>query len=450
MTARLTRARGALASLLLMSVAAVGPALGQEALPLPEGQAPAASQAPLAGSEQPPAETEAPAAENEASPAGSQALAESPDAPGLDPADEEARRLFAALDAVLESLAVKRDGVEGLPREEEYPMGSLFAETQEEREQKIAQLLNEALDVVLETSVRGIQDRIDDNTDAVQALEDQLIGLRERRLKAPSESAMEGILGDTVESIEREITLLEAEIDRRQAEIDAANEELRQALARSGVSISPEQFELLRRSVLSADVVTLVAVYNAVKTINGQLAELLGQSGDNPKAARKYFAMHAALLALLAHAQTLAVENIETIYLPRLEAVENETKAARRASRDLLAEVGDPDRRKLLEANMESQDVTLKVAQAYRRYLDGQRRQFAHTLADTLVDVRIADNTVRTVEASLQMLTLIRESGAALDALKQLEAPSFEEIFRNEELLREFENLTSRLKLPAS
>ena len=66
------------------------------------------------------------------------------------------------------------------------------------------------------------------------------------------------------------------------------------------------------------------------------------------------------------------------------------------------------------------------------------------------MDVRIADNTVRTVEASLQMLNLIRESGAALDVLKRLEAPGFEEIFRNEELRKEFENLTTRLKDPPS
>jgi hypothetical protein len=65
-------------------------------------------------------------------------------------------------------------------------------------------------------------------------------------------------------------------------------------------------------------------------------------------------------------------------------------------------------------------------------------------------DLRIADNTYETVEASFQLRALMRESATTFEALQKLEAPTFEQIFRNEELRREFESLTRKLDQPTS
>jgi len=47
-------------------------------------------------------------------------------------------------------------------------------------------------------------------------------------------------------------------------------------------------------------------------------------------------------------------------------------------------------------------------------------------------DVRIADNTYETVEASFQLKNLMRDSAASLEAIQKLEAPTFDQIFKNE------------------
>ena len=65
-------------------------------------------------------------------------------------------------------------------------------------------------------------------------------------------------------------------------------------------------------------------------------------------------------------------------------------------------------------------------------------------------DLRIADNTFETVEASFQLRDLMRDSATSFEAIQKLEAPTFEQIFRNEELRREFENLTRKLDAPSS
>ena len=65
-------------------------------------------------------------------------------------------------------------------------------------------------------------------------------------------------------------------------------------------------------------------------------------------------------------------------------------------------------------------------------------------------DLRIADNTYETVEASFQLKNLMRDSAASFEAIQKLEAPTFDQIFKNEELRQEFENLTRRLDAPSS
>jgi len=63
----------------------------------------------------------------------------------------------------------------------------------------------------------------------------------------------------------------------------------------------------------------------------------------------------------------------------------------------------------------------------------------------TIRDLRIADNTYRTVEASFQLRALMQNSRATFEAIRRLEAPGFERIFRNESLRKEFEQLTREL-----
>ena len=45
---------------------------------------------------------------------------------------------------------------------------------------------------------------------------------------------------------------------------------------------------------------------------------------------------------------------------------------------------------------------------------------------------------------------LAHRAAASFEALQKLEAPTFDQIFKNEELRREFENLTRKLDAPSS
>ena len=363
---------------------------------------------------------------------------------------EQAKRLMAAIDAVLKDAADQRTQSRKLPGKDEFILTPIWTETREDREQKVNDLLDAALSIATNVPVVDMQKKIEGLRRNIAELEEQIIALKEKRLIAPKEAMLPGVLNDTVDSLTSTIGELETRIKENRSEIDKTKSEVYEALQKAGVELGPEQVDLLLDSVLSGDLIRLVATFNAAKMIDSQLAKLMQASGDNMKASRKYFAMHAALFAMLVHAQNASIEKIDTVYMPRLDAILSDITAAKAKTNDLMRAANRPDQIKALKANRESQKLAEEAAKGYRRYLQQQREQIASARSRATHDLRIADNTFETVEASFQLRNLMRDSYTSFEAIQKLEAPTFDQIFKNEELRREFENLTRRLDTPSS
>ena len=386
---------------------------------------------------------------------GSDSTTSQPPAPPPDPRAgeknyEEAKALMLAIDAILKNSADVRAGAERLPSREDFVLPPLWRETREDREEKVRALLESALSIVTEVPVVDIQKRVEGLRKNIRDLEDQNAKLKEKQLTAPTETSITNIMTDTVASLDAAIAENVKRIDKNREDIKAAKGEITSALKDSGIDLEPDQIDLLLDSVLSGDLVRLVATFNAARLIDGQLAKLISTTGDNMNAARKYFAMHAALFAMLVQAQDSTIGKIDTQYMPKLDAILADIDAAKAKTATLMKAENRPDQKRALEANRDSQKVAEDAAKAYRRYLQSQREQIAKARIKAVHDLRIADNTYETVEASVQLRNLMRDSNASFEAIQKLEAPSFEHIFKNDELRREFENLTRRLDAPAS
>jgi len=367
-----------------------------------------------------------------------------------DPSFEQAQRLMKAVDAILQDAAKNRGEARKLPSEKDFLMKPLWTETKEDREKKIRDLLDAALGIVTDVPVVEVQKKIEGLRKNIRELDDRIVKLREKQIGAPKDGVLPGLITDTVDSLGKDIDEAKKKIDLNREEIAKAKGEVIIALDKAGIKLAPEQVDLLLDSVLSGDLVRLVAVFNSAKLIDGQLGKLLIASGENIGAARKYFAMHAALFALLVHSQDLLVAKIDQQYLPKLSAIEQDIKAARLKTAELLKAENREDQKRALEANRDSQRLADDAARGYRKYLLQQREQVANARRRATHDLRIADNTFETVEASYQLRNLMKDSAASFEALQKLEAPTFDQIFKNEELRREFENLTRKLDAPSS
>jgi len=367
-----------------------------------------------------------------------------------DPAFEQAQRLMRAIDAILQDTARNRGEAKKLPSRDEFIIPPLWTETREDREAKIKNLLDATLSVVTDVPVVEVQKRIETLKANIRDLDDRIVKLREKQLVAPKDGFLPGYVTDTVDSLAKDMEDAKQRIAHNRSEIDRAKAEVFDGLAKSGIQMTREQVDLLLDGVLSGDLVRLVAVFNSAKAIDAQLAKLMAQSGENIGAARRYFAMHAALFAMVVHAQDSTIAKIDQQYLPKLEAITKDIAAARKRTAELLRGENRADQRRALEANRESQRLADEAAKGYRRYLVQQREQVARARQRAAHDLRIADNTYETVEASYQLRQLMKDSATSFEAIQKLEAPTFEQIFRNEELRREFENLTRKLDQPSS
>lgn len=363
---------------------------------------------------------------------------------------EQARLLMQAVEDILADTAEKRGDMKSLPKESDFVVPPLWTETREDREARVKALLDGALGIVTDVPVVEVQKRIEAHRRSILDLEAQIARMKEKQLMAPKEATLPGVLTDTVGSLDAGIQDLQARIAKNRDGIATAKAEVSAALKTSGVDLSPEQLDLLLDGVLSGDLVRLAATFEAAKLIDQQLARLVEAAGDNAATARKYFAMHAALFAMLVHAQDMAIAKIDKQYLPRLDAVMKDIASAKSRTAELLRADNRPDQKRILEANRESQKVAEEAAKAYRRYLQQQREQIARARQKAVHDLKIADNTFDTVQASFELNNLMRDGSASFEALQMLEAPTFEQIFRNEELRREFEALTRKLDQPTS
>ncbi|MGD9783954.1 MAG: hypothetical protein AB7E80_13410 [Hyphomicrobiaceae bacterium] len=380
----------------------------------------------------------------------SPAAAAVPDPREGDAQYEQARRLMSAIDAVLRDAADQRAEAGKLPAREDFLVPPIWTETRQDREAKIRGLLDSALGIVTDVPVVDVQKKVEGLRGNIRELEDRIVKLKEKQLTAPKDGILPGVITDTVASLEDSIADAGKRIDGNRAEIAKAKSDIHEALKSAGVELGTAQVDLLLDSVLSGDLVRLVAVFDAAKVIDAQLSKLMAASGDNMNAARKYFAMHAALFAMLVQAQDATIAKIDNGYLPKLEAILKDIQAARAKTKALLRAENRPDQKRALEANLESQRVAEDAARGYRKYLNQQREQIARARTRATHDLRIADNTFETVEASFQLRNLMRESATSFEAIQRLEAPTFEQIFKNEELRREFESLTRKLDAPTS
>ena len=270
-----------------------------------------------------------------------------------------------------------------MPPREKFLFDPVWTETREEREKSVRALLDSALAIVTDAPVLKLQDDIQKHRDKIADDRERIARFRERRLEAPQSSVWPGVIVETQESIDQSIEFLSADMKRREADISRIKLEINKALAAAGVTLSQEQTDLLLDGVLGGDMLKLMTAFEVAKIADERLGVLVTQSNEDLKAARRYFAMHAALFALLVHAQDLFIDRIDRVYLARLEAIAGNIEKTGDTTRELLQAPRRDDQRRALESNLKAQDISRKVSSFYRDYLLNQRRLLAQSREKT-------------------------------------------------------------------
>lgn len=353
------------------------------------------------------------------------------------------QRLFGDVRDVLEDAAKAREEIGT-----EDSLTTLFTRRVGlDAQSRTQRLLGSAFDVVAEAPVTSIQRDIGTRRDTIDHLRAEIARLREDRIAAPDEVGLSGTFGLTKDraTIDDEIDEAHARIAGNEMAIRQAKNRFLDAMAKAGTPVSEEEADLLLDSVTGDDVIRIAAAYDAARGVSRQLLALLDETDEDLGTAKRYYAMHTALLAVLVHAQSSFIDKIDKDYLPRLDAITRDVRAARGETERLLRQPGTARQRDALEANIQSQAIAFEAADFYRRHLKDQRAQVAETREGAMRELRIADNTLRTVDASFQLRSMMESATMSFEALQNLQSPGIERIFRNDQLRREFRELSDRL-----
>lgn len=270
---------------------------------------------------------------------------------------------------------------------------------------------------------------------AMQAARAQLADLREQAAQARLSGS--------------EPTELEAQVSRAGAEASRRTDAFAEKLAKIGVPVSREAAENLAVSVNGDDVVALLAAYANVEKLEASLRGSLSQAQDNEAVLRRYYGIHATLLAVLETIQGEVVSRIDDLYLPRLEAIVRETHALRQDAQGRLRKIRDAGLRASLDANLRTHELTLQATALYRRYLQEQRSSLAQALERTQAARGVADNTARTAALALDVAAMVRNTDRDFGAVMAIRPPVIVP-FEGQALRREFEGLSRRIGQPTS
>ncbi|WP_209381836.1 hypothetical protein [Pararoseomonas baculiformis] len=239
-------------------------------------------------------------------------------------------------------------------------------------------------------------------------------------------------------------TELEAQLSQAGTEAKRLTDDFVAKLAGLGVQISGYAAQNIGISVNGDDVLALLAAYANVEKLEAELRGSVAQSQENEAVLRRYYTIHATLLAVLETVQSEVVSRIDNIYLPRLEAIDRETRELRQDAQARLRTLRDAGLRTSLETNLRTQELTTRATDLYRRHLQEQRGNLTQALDRTRAARGVADNTARTATLAMDVAGMMRNTDRDFGAVMGLRPPLVVP-FEGEALRREFEGLSRRL-----
>jgi hypothetical protein len=324
-------------------------------------------------------------------------------------------------------------------RHDRLPDSAWLGDDKASNEADINRLLDESIEILVQSNAQRYREKIRELEARAREAHERIAEYRRERVTAPAK----GVWRSTAEDYDRRIAELNATIAEYDRELEGLKADFVREIQGSHVDLSDEQLDFLLSTVVGDDLIQIGIAFDNIRTITGQLEQLLIDSQEDLTAARRYYGMYTVLLRILDRMHQRLVEDIDRRYVPEIAQIIERTKVLRDGTRILKQR--QPPASQALTANMEAQELTLKAALRYRQYLLAQRAEVLAARQRLAGSLQVAFNTYETVKVSGDLVGLMRSSQKLLDVLASLQVPALR-TFENLEMKREFERLTLRLK----
>ncbi len=245
--------------------------------------------------------------------------------------------------------------------------------------------------------------------------------------------------------LEDKIAKAKKRINLYQNNIDYQKNNLKARLKEMGLLLDNQQIDVLLSRVDSDDIIKMSVVFDVLADVTKQLMELTKEFNEDINQARKYYGMHVVLLKVALTMQQNYINKVDQQYLPKIEAIQDETARIHQQSQALLRSEKNPSQRKVLKHNLQAQQLTQKVARLYAQQLERQKQKIEQAHKRALKDYLVAKNTFDTVKLSAELIRLMKTNQASFNALMNIQIPEIVP-FKNIEMQKKFEELSLLLK----
>jgi len=326
------------------------------------------------------------------------------------------------------------------------------------RGRRLKSMLEKAVDLLSTADVANERDRLIEIQKRVVELRNQI-----QRAKVDMASAPEGDGGivervlamipqfgvRTKSAYAAEISRKEGELSELDTEAEGVRATFAEGLRKIGIDLDPKQVDGLMTMATADSLIDMQAAFANMKAINAGLLEATIRSGESLEVAKRYYGLYTIMLEIALYMHDDFVAQVDGEYLTRLEGIRSHTLELQAEARKIAATESDAGLKKVLKSNIDSQNLTLKVAGIYRDRLVEQRDRVKSSARQIERQHRVAVNTWRTVDVSSDLVSMMRTTGKAFDALMKLEIPPIRP-FESQEMELEFQKITDTIKTPMS
>jgi hypothetical protein len=362
---------------------------------------------------------------------------------------EESRigRLFEKIVPTLDEARKLVDRHDQLPKRR-FLLLRPFGDDQESNEAETTQLLDEAIEMLDSSPLRDLWKELHATRKLIRRGHHKLAEYRQRRVSAPREKEtglFDRAFISTKEDYDKMIAAEEGEIKASEEIIDGLKDGIVKLLKELHLDIDREGLESLLSSVSGDDFVSMIALFDNIRQLTGQLQDLTEQSGEALDIAKRYYGMHVVLVKIMDRMQHQFITEIDQEHIPRLQGYTKEAEGNIRQALELIRKEGGDE--SILRSNIESNELTMRAAKLYTEYLlqnadliRAENKQIKKNLSTAL-------NTYKTVKLSSDVSRLMKTGRQNFEALMKLQIPPLRE-FRNEMLRKEYQRMTTELLNP--
>ena len=356
-------------------------------------------------------------------------------------------RLFEKIVPTLDEARKLVDRHDQLPKRR-FLLLRPFGDDQESNEAETTQLLDEAIEMLDSSPLRDLWKELHATRKLIRKGHHKLAEYRQRRVSAPREKET-GLLDrafvSTKEDYDKMIAAEESEIKVSEEIVDGLKDGIVKLLKELHLDIDRDGLESLLSSVSGDDFVSMIALFDNIRQLTGQLQDLTEQSGEALDIAKRYYGMHVVLVKIMDRMQHQFITEIDQEHIPRLQGYTKEAGGNIRQALELIRKEGGDE--SILRSNIESNELTMRAAKLYTEYLlqnadliRAENKQIKKNLSTAL-------NTYKTVKLSSDVSRLMKTGRQNFEALMKLQIPPLRE-FRNEMLRKEYQRMTTELLNP--